>query len=102
MNARPASIEVLLPGAPCTADGGLEVWEATWGPVPRQRKMAIESNLMLLFTILVIVVVGVLLLYLIDWFVWNLRLANVLKTLVALICLAAILRRLLPALGVGL
>ena len=55
--------------------------------------MAIESNLMLLITILVIVVVGVLLLYLIDWFVWNLRLANVLKTLVALICLAAILQR---------
>jgi hypothetical protein len=56
---------------------------------------------MLLITILVIVLVGVLLLYLIDWFVWNLRLANSLKTLVALIRLAAILQRLLPLLGAG-
>jgi hypothetical protein len=63
--------------------------------------MAIESNLILLITMLVIVVVGVLLLYLIDWFVWNLRLANALKTLVALICLAAMLQRLLPLLWAG-
>jgi hypothetical protein len=57
--------------------------------------------LLLLINILVIVVVGAILFYLIDRFVRDGRLANLLKILVALICLAAILQRVLPALGVG-
>ena len=57
--------------------------------------------LLLLINILVIIVVGAILFYLIDRFVGDGRLANLLKILVALICLAAILQRLLPVLGVG-
>ncbi|HZN29072.1 MAG TPA: hypothetical protein VFB88_06890 [Xanthobacteraceae bacterium] len=57
--------------------------------------------LLLLIHILIIVVVGALLFYLIDRFVRDGRLANLLKILVGLICLAAILQRLLPALGVS-
>ena len=52
--------------------------------------------------VLIIVVVGALIFYLIDSFVRDGRLANLLKILVVLICLAAILQRLLPALGVSL
>jgi hypothetical protein len=54
-----------------------------------------------LISALIIVVIGAILFWVIDKFVWNLRLANLLKILVVLICLAAILRRLLPMLGVG-
>jgi hypothetical protein len=57
--------------------------------------------LMLLINILIIVVIGALCFYLIDRFVRDGRLGNLLKILVALICIAAILQRLLPALGVG-
>jgi uncharacterized membrane protein YeaQ/YmgE (transglycosylase-associated protein family) len=57
--------------------------------------------LLLLIHILIIIVVGALLFYLIDRFVHDGRLGNLLKILVGLICLAAILQRLLPALGVG-
>ena len=57
--------------------------------------------LLLLIHILIIVVVGALLFYLIDRFVRDGRLANLLKILVGLICLAAILQRLLPALWVS-
>ena len=53
-----------------------------------------------LINVLIIVVVGALIFYLIDRFVRDGRLANLLKILVVLICLAAILQRLLPALGV--
>ncbi len=56
--------------------------------------------LLVLIAILVIVVFGAILFYLIDRFVWNLRLANLLKILVALVCLAAILQRLFPVLGI--
>jgi hypothetical protein len=55
-----------------------------------------------LINVLIIVVVGALIFYLIDRFVRDGRLANLLKILVVLICLAAILQRLLPALGVSL
>ncbi len=55
-----------------------------------------------LINVLVIIVVGAILFYLIDRFVRDRRLANLLKILVVLICLAAILQRLLPALGVSL
>jgi hypothetical protein len=57
--------------------------------------------LLLLINILIIVVVGALLFYLIDRFVRDGRLANLLKILVVLICLAAILQRLLPVFGVS-
>jgi hypothetical protein len=57
--------------------------------------------LLLLINVLIIVVVGALLFYLIEKFVRDRRLANLLKILVVLICLAAILQRLLPAFGVG-
>ena len=55
-----------------------------------------------LINALIIVVVGALLFYLIDRFVRDGRLGNLLKILVVLICLAAILQRLLPALSVSL
>ena len=54
-----------------------------------------------LINVLIIVVVGALIFYLIDRFVRGGRLANLLKILVVLICLAAILQRLLPALRVS-
>jgi hypothetical protein len=57
--------------------------------------------LFLLLGILVIIVVGAICFYLIDRFVRDGRLANLLKLLVVLICLIAVLQRLLPALGVG-
>lgn len=58
--------------------------------------------LFVLINILVIIVVGAILFYLIDRFVQDGRLANLLKILVALICLAAILQRLLPAFDINL
>jgi hypothetical protein len=54
-----------------------------------------------LINVLIIVVIGALIFYLIDRFVRDGRLANLLKILVVLICLAAILQRLLPGLGIG-
>jgi hypothetical protein len=57
--------------------------------------------LLVLINVLIICVVGAILFWLIDKFVRDGRLANLLKILVALVCLAAILQRLLPALGVG-
>jgi hypothetical protein len=57
--------------------------------------------LLILINVLVIIVVGAILFYLIDRFVRDGRLANLLKILVVLICLAAILQRLLPVLGLG-
>jgi hypothetical protein len=47
------------------------------------------------------VVVGAILFWLIDRFIRDGRLANLLKILVVLVCLASILQRLLPMLGVG-
>jgi hypothetical protein len=57
--------------------------------------------LIALINVLVIVVVGAILFWAIDRFVRDGRLANLLKILVVLICLAAILQRVLPMLGVG-
>jgi len=57
--------------------------------------------LLVLINVLVIVVVGAILFYLIDRFVRDGRLGNLLKILVVLICLTAILQRLLPVLGVN-
>ena len=58
--------------------------------------------LFVLINILVIIAVGAILFYLTDRFVQDGRLANLLKILVALICLAAILQRLLPAFDINL
>jgi hypothetical protein len=57
--------------------------------------------LLALINVLIIVVVGAICFYLIDRFVRDGRLGNLLKILVALICLAAIVQRLLPALGIN-
>ena len=57
--------------------------------------------LLLLINVLIIVVVGALCFYLIDKFVRDGRLANLLKILVVLICALQILRMLLPILGLG-
>jgi hypothetical protein len=59
------------------------------------------AMLMVLINIVIVIVVGAILFYLIDKYVRDGRLGNLLKILVALICLAAILQRLLPMLGVG-
>ena len=52
--------------------------------------------------VLITVVVGAILFWVIDRFVRDGRLANLLKILVVLLCLASILQRVLPMLGVGL
>ncbi len=57
--------------------------------------------LLVLINVLIIVVVGALLFWVIDRFVRDGRLANLLKILIVLICLAAILQRVLPLFGVG-
>jgi uncharacterized membrane protein YvlD (DUF360 family) len=58
--------------------------------------------LLVLIHILITIVVGAILFWVIDRFIRDRRLGNLLKILVVLICLASILERLLPALGVGL
>jgi uncharacterized membrane protein YvlD (DUF360 family) len=55
--------------------------------------------LTLVIGILIIIVVGAILFWVIDKFVPDARLGKLLKLLVVLICLAAILARLLPILG---
>jgi uncharacterized membrane protein YvlD (DUF360 family) len=57
--------------------------------------------ILVLIQILITVVVGAILFWLIDRFIRDGRLANLLKMLVVLVCLASILQRLLPMLGVG-
>ena len=55
----------------------------------------------LLIGILIVVVVGAICFWAIDKFVRDGRLANLLKLLVVLICLASILQRVLPMLGIS-
>jgi uncharacterized membrane protein YvlD (DUF360 family) len=57
--------------------------------------------IIVLINILIICVVGAICFWVIDKFVRDGRLANLLKILVVLVCIAAILQRLLPALGIG-
>jgi hypothetical protein len=57
--------------------------------------------LLVLINVLITIVVGAVLFWVIDKFVREGRLAYLLKILVVLICLAAILQRVLPLLGVG-
>jgi uncharacterized membrane protein YvlD (DUF360 family) len=54
-----------------------------------------------LLGILVTLVVGAICFYLIDRFIRDGRLANLLKILVALLVIIAILQRVLPALGIN-
>jgi len=58
--------------------------------------------LIVLLNVLIICVVGAICFWAIEKFVRDGRLANLLKILVVLICILAILQRLLPALGVNL
>jgi hypothetical protein len=51
--------------------------------------------------ILITIVVGAIVFWFIDRYVRDRRLANLLKLLVILLCLAAILERLLPMLGIS-
>jgi hypothetical protein len=51
--------------------------------------------------VLIILVVGAILFWIIHKFVWDLRLAILLKILVVLLCIAAILERLYLLFGVG-
>ena len=55
------------------------------------------AMLILIINVAIIVVIGVICFSLIDWFVREKQLGNLLKVLVALICLAAVVQRLLTA-----
>jgi hypothetical protein len=57
--------------------------------------------LSVLIGVLIICIVGAICYWIIDKFVSDGRLANLLKLLVALVCLLAILQRLLPLAGVS-
>lgn len=57
--------------------------------------------LLVLINILIIIVIGAILFWVIEKYVRDRRLANLLKLLVVLLCVAAILQRLLPLFGVG-
>jgi hypothetical protein len=65
------------------------------------RRLAGVVMILVLINILIIVVVGAIVFWVIDKYVRERRLANLLKLLVILVCLAAILQRLLPMLGVS-
>lgn len=58
--------------------------------------------ILVLIHILITIVVGAIVFWVIDKCTRDRRLKNLLKLLVILVCLAAILPRLLPMLGVGL
>jgi NhaP-type Na+/H+ or K+/H+ antiporter len=60
-----------------------------------------KTMISVLIGILIICVVGAICFWAIDKFVRDARLANLLKLLVVLICLAAILQRVLPLAGIG-
>jgi uncharacterized membrane protein YvlD (DUF360 family) len=57
--------------------------------------------ILVLVHVLITVVVGAILFWVIDRFVRDGRLANLLKILVVLVCIASILQRVLPMLGVS-
>jgi high-affinity K+ transport system ATPase subunit B len=67
--------------------------------LPHERKEI--AMLSVLIGVLIICVVGAICFWAIDKFVNESRLANLLKLLVLLICLAAILQRVLPLAGVN-
>ena len=57
--------------------------------------------ILVLIHVLITIVVGAILFWVIDRFVRDGRLANLLKILVVLLCLASILQRVLPMVGIG-
>jgi hypothetical protein len=57
--------------------------------------------ILVLFHALITIVVGAIVFWFIDRYIRDRRLKNLLKLLVVLICLVAILERLLPMLGVN-
>ena len=57
--------------------------------------------ILVLINILIICVIGAICFWVIEKFARDRRLANLLKMLVVLICILAILQRLLPALGIN-
>lgn len=57
--------------------------------------------LLVLIHVLITIVIGAILFWVIDRFVRDGRLANLLKILVVLLCLASILERVLPMLGIN-
>jgi uncharacterized membrane protein YvlD (DUF360 family) len=57
--------------------------------------------ILVLIRVLITVVIGAIVFWVIDKYVHDRRLKNLLKLLVILVCLAAILERLLPMVGVG-
>jgi uncharacterized membrane protein YvlD (DUF360 family) len=57
-------------------------------------------TILVLIHILITVVVGAIVFWVIDKYVRDRRLANLLKILVIVVCLASILSRLLPILGI--
>jgi len=58
--------------------------------------------LLVLIHVLITIVIAAIVFWIIDKYVRDRRLSNLLKILVILICLAAILQRVLPLIGVGL
>jgi len=58
--------------------------------------------LLVLIHVLITIVIAAIVFWIIDKYVRDRRLSNLLKILVILICLAAILRRVLPLIGVSL
>jgi hypothetical protein len=59
------------------------------------------AMLSVLISVLIVIVVGAICFWAIDKFVSDRRLTNLLKLLVVLICLGAILQRLLPLAGIN-
>jgi uncharacterized membrane protein YvlD (DUF360 family) len=58
--------------------------------------------ILVLIHILITIVVAAIVFWIIDKYVRDRRLSNLLKLLVILVCIAAILQRLLPLIGLGL
>jgi hypothetical protein len=75
-----------------------------WHSFARRRDTGAEEAAMIsvLIGVLIICVVGAICFWVIEKFVNDRRLANLLKLLVVLICLAAILQRVLPLVGIGI
>jgi hypothetical protein len=76
----------------------------TLTPEDRLRMLPVETGglamISVLIAVLIIVVIGAICFWAIDRFASDRRLANLLKLLVVLICLGAILQRVLPLAGI--
>jgi uncharacterized membrane protein YvlD (DUF360 family) len=71
------------------------------GEFLRRAPLQEAAMLLVAINVLIIVVVGAILFWVVDKFVRDGRLANLLKILVVLLCLGAILARVLPLVGGG-